>query len=55
MPLGEDVALETLEPADRLAGKPSHLGQLTADWRSLGAHALADGVLHLARERRFEL
>ena len=31
MPLGEDVALEPLEPPDCLAGQSSHLGELARD------------------------
>ena len=55
VPLGEEVVLEPLQAADRLSGETTYLCQLTADRSSLGADALANGVLDPAREGRLEL
>ena len=55
MPLGEEVVLEPLQAADRLSRETTHLCKLTADWSSLGADTLADGVLDSARQSRLEL
>ena len=55
MALGEKIALEALEPANGLTGKPAHLCQLTSDRSRLGSDAVADGVLDLAWKRRLEL
>ena len=49
MSLGEEVVLEPFQAADRLPRETTHLCQLTADWSSLGANTLADGVLDSSR------
>ena len=43
VPLGEEVALEALEPADRLVQEPADLGDVSRDGEHLGAKAVADG------------
>ena len=55
MPLREDVALQALEPAEQLVHQPTHLGELTADWASLGRDTFLDGLADLRRQRRLEL
>ena len=55
MPFGEQLALDPLEPPNRLAGEPAHLGEVTADWKNLGPEPLADGLAHLARQRGLDL
>ena len=55
MPLGQEVVLESFEPANRLPGQPAHFGELPRDRRRLGPDALADRVLDPARKRRLEL
>lgn len=55
MPLREDVALETLEPAEHLVHQPANLGELAADGASLGRDAFLDGLADLRRQRRLEL
>jgi len=53
--LGQEVALEAFEPANGLARKASHFGELPSHRRGLGTHALADGVLDAAGKRRLDL
>jgi hypothetical protein len=53
--LGEEVALHALEAADRLAGQPPDLGDVTADGDDLLGEPFADGVAYLARQRRLDL
>lgn len=55
MSLGEKVVLEPFQAADRLSRETAHFCQLTADWSSLGADALTDGVFDPAWQRRLEL
>jgi len=55
VPLGGGVALEPLEPPDRLAGEPAYLGELACDRERLGADALADGVADALGQHRLEL
>src|SRR4029453_17781664 len=55
VPLCEEVVLEPLQAADRLAREPTYLCQLPADRCGLGPDALADGVLDPARQSRLEL
>ena len=53
--LREDVALETLEPAEQLVHQPAHLGELAADWTGLGGDTFLDGLADLRRQSRLEL
>ncbi len=55
MPLGEDVALEPLEPADRLVQQAADLGEVARDREHLGAQAVVDGGADLLRQRSLEL
>ncbi len=55
MSLREDVALQTLEPAEQLVHQPAHLGELTADRTSLGRDTFLDRLADLRRQRRLEL
>ena len=55
MPLGEDVALEALEPAEQLVHQPTHLGELASDGACLGCDTFLDGLADLRRQRRLEL
>ena len=55
MPLGEDVALEPLEPADRLVQQPADLGELRRDGQRLGAQAVVNRGADLLRQRALEL
>ena len=54
MPLGEDVALKSLEPAEQLVHQPTHLGELASDGACLGCDTFLDGLADLRRQRRFE-
>ena len=54
VPLGEQVALDPLEPPDHLVHQAADLGEVAADRLHLRAEALLDGVLDLARDRRLE-
>ncbi len=53
--LGEQIVLNPLEPADRLAGEPAGLGELARDGEGLPAQALANGLSDPVGERRLEL
>ena len=55
MPLGEQLALDPLEPADHLVHEPAHLGELAGDGDHLAAHPLADGLADLVGQRGLEL
>ncbi len=55
MPLREDVALQALEPAEQLVHQPTDLGELAADWTSLGRDAFLNGLADLRRQGRLEL
>ena len=55
MALGEEIALDTLEPADHLIHEPTDLGEVAADRRDLRAEAVLQCVAETAREARFEL
>ena len=55
VPLGEDVALEPLEPPDHLVEQAADLGQRAPDREHLGAKALVDGGADLLGQRPFEL
>jgi hypothetical protein len=50
MPLSEVLALDPLEPPDRLACKPTHLGELAGDGQRLGADPFLDCFADLRRE-----
>src|SRR5439155_4344934 len=51
VPLGEQVALEPLEPPNRLRHQAANLGEVPADREDLLAEALLDGVFDPVRER----
>jgi S-adenosylmethionine:tRNA ribosyltransferase-isomerase len=51
----KQVALETLEPADRLVEQSADLGNVARDREHLGAQAVSHGVPDVRRDRRFEL
>ena len=53
--LGEEVALEPLEPPDRLVQQPADLGDVARDGQHLGAQAVAHGAPDMRRDRRLEL
>jgi hypothetical protein len=53
--LGELVALDPLEPPDRLVHQAAHLGEVAGDGQDLLAEAVLDGVPDLRGERRLEL
>ncbi len=55
MPLGEELALEPLEPADGLVQKTADLGDVPRDGKDLGAQAVADRLADVHRNRRLEL
>ena len=55
MPLGEDVALEALEPAEQLVHQPTHLGELASDGACLGCDTFLDGLADLRRQGGLEL
>ena len=55
MPLGERVALEPLEPPDRLSHQAADFGEMAGDGEYLLAQAFLNRALDLARQRRFEL
>ena len=55
MPLGEQVALDPLEPAEQLVHQAADLGEVAADGEHLRAEPVLDGVADPARERRLEL
>ena len=50
-PLGQQVVLDPLGPADQLRREAAHLGQLPRDGRRLGPHALTQrGVEALGQD-----
>ena len=55
MPLGEELALEPLEPPDRLVEEAADLGDVPRDGKDLGAQAVADRLADVHRDRRLEL
>ncbi len=55
MALGEDIAFETLEAADRLVEEPADLGDLPCDRQDLGPKPVAYRLADLGRNRRLEL
>lgn len=55
MPLRENVALESLEPAEQLVHQPAHLGELAADRTGFGRDTFLDGLADLRRQGRLEL
>ena len=55
MPLGQKVALEAFEPANRLTRKASHLGELPSHRSGLGTHALANGIFDPSGKCRLDL
>ncbi len=55
VPLGELLALESFQPADRLVEKPADLCDVPRDWENLRAEAVANRATHLNGDRRFEL
>jgi len=55
MPLGEDLPLQPLEPADRLVHEPADLGDLPRNGKDLGAQPVANGRPDLPRDRGLEL
>jgi hypothetical protein len=54
-PLGVEVELEALEPADRLARETAHLRDVAPDRENLGAHARFDGRTEALRNGGLEL
>ena len=55
MPLGEDVPLEPLEPANRLVQQAADLGEVAGDRQHLGAQAVVHRGADLLRQRSLEL
>ena len=55
MPLGEDVPLEPLEPANRLVQEAADLGEIAGDRQHLGAQAVVNRCADLLRQRPLEL
>ena len=55
MPLGQEVALDSLEPADHLVGQAANLGEVAPDRLDLLAQAVLKGAVDLGRQRRLEL
>ena len=55
MPLGEEVALDPLEAANRLVQEATNLGDVPCDGEDLGTDAVANGGAHVLRDRHFEL
>jgi hypothetical protein len=53
--LGEDVALEPLEPADHLVEQPADLGEAAPDRDDFGAEALVHGRADLLGQGALEL
>jgi S-adenosylmethionine:tRNA ribosyltransferase-isomerase len=52
---GEQVALEPLEPADRLVEEATNLGDMARHGQDLDAQAVADGGADVLGDRRLEL
>ena len=55
MPLGEDVPLEPLEPANRLVQQAADLGEVAGDRQHLGAQAVVNRCADLLRQRSLDL
>ena len=55
VPLGEQVALDPLEPADQLVHQAADLGEVAADRADLRAQPVLQRVADAARQRRLEL
>jgi S-adenosylmethionine:tRNA ribosyltransferase-isomerase len=55
MPLGEEVALDALEPAKQLVHQAAHLGEVARDRQDLRPQAVLDRVADACRQRRLEL
>ena len=54
VPLGEQVALEPLEPADELVHQAAHLGEVAGDGQHLLAQAVLDSLADAGRKARLE-
>jgi S-adenosylmethionine:tRNA ribosyltransferase-isomerase len=54
MALGEEVALETLQPLDGLVQEAADLRDVTCDGQHLGPEAVPNGFPDVARDRRLE-
>jgi len=55
VPLGEQVALDTLKAADQLIHEPAHLREVAGDREHLSAQAVLDRVSDARRQRGLEL
>jgi S-adenosylmethionine:tRNA ribosyltransferase-isomerase len=55
VPLGEQLALESLESADRLVEEPANLGDMPCGRQNLRAESVPYSTSHLSRDRRLEL
>ena len=55
MPLGEDVAFDSLEPADDLVGQAAHLGEMARHGQHLLAEPVLDRVADPRGQARLEL
>jgi len=55
VPLGEEVALDPLEPPDRLVEQAADLGDVARDGKHLGTETVVDGRADALRERGLEL
>jgi len=55
MPLGQQVAFDSLEPPDDLVHQAPDLGEVAADRRDLRPQSVLKGVAEPRREARFEL
>jgi S-adenosylmethionine:tRNA ribosyltransferase-isomerase len=55
VPLGEEVSLDALEPAEQLVHEAAHLGEVACDGQDLGPQSVLDGIADASRQRRLEL
>lgn len=55
VPLREELALQALEPPDRLVQQSADLGDVASHGQHLGAQPVPDGRSHLSGDRRLEL
>ena len=55
VPLGEQLALESLESADRLIEEPANFGDMSCHRKDFCAESVPHGAPDLSRDRRFEL
>jgi len=55
VPLGEQLALEALKPANRLIEESPDFGNVSRDGQDFCAEAVPNGAPDLNRDRRFEL